>query len=62
MAVSDWQCEIEGRVSGLETNDKEQNRRLGVNEDGLVKLRDRLPLWATTVIAGLVGALGWLIK
>ena len=60
--MSDWQCGIEGRVTGLETNDKQQDRRLGVAEEALVKLRDRLPTWATALIGILMGAIGWFAR
>ena len=53
---------IESRVSVLESNEVRQDERLETAEGSIEKLKDRLPVWATAVIALLMGVAGWLAK
>lgn len=40
----------------------QHEKRLDKIDSLLDKIRNRLPLWATLVIAGLTAALGWCVK
>ena len=54
--------EVEARVSVLESSDERQDVRLKDHDTALERLKDRLPTWATAVIALLMGVAGWLAK
>lgn len=60
--MSDWQCGVEGRISSLETSEEEQDRRLSTHDTDIEHIKNRLPIWATTVLALLTGLVGWLLQ